>query len=113
MTRVPLRNATRPEAKRCAAPGCDIPIVALATGRPARFCSGACRARAHRQRHTSPPPVAEADMGSASSRGRHPDRAWLVRLRRGDHSVVVAIGLRRLAADRLVEQINDLLADPA
>jgi len=27
--------------------------------------------------------------------------------------VVVAIGLRRLAADRLVEQINDLLADPA
>jgi hypothetical protein len=52
-------------------------------------------------------------MGSASSRGRHPDRAWLVRLRRGDHSVVVAIGLRRLDADRLVEQINDLLADPA
>jgi hypothetical protein len=35
-----------------------------------------------------------------------------VRLRRGDHSLVVAIGLRRLAADRLVEQINDLLADP-
>jgi len=52
-------------------------------------------------------------MGSASSRGRHPDQAWLVRLRRGDRSVIVAIGLRRNHADRLAEQINQLLADPA
>ena len=51
-------------------------------------------------------------MGSASSRGRHPDKAWLVQLRHGDRSVVVAIGLRRPAADRLAEQVNDLLANP-
>jgi len=113
MTGVSLRNETRPEAKRCAAPGCDHPIIALATGRPARFCSDACRARAHRQRHPTAPPIAEADMGSASSRGRRLDRAWLVRLRRGERTVIVAIGLRRSAADRLVDQINDLLTDPA
>jgi hypothetical protein len=52
-------------------------------------------------------------MGSASSRGRHPDTAWLVRLRRDDRTVIVAIGLRRPIADRLAEQINNLLADPA
>jgi hypothetical protein len=51
----------------------------------------------------------EVDMGSASSRGRPPERAWLVRLRRSDRTVVVAIGLSRSAAERLAEQISDLL----
>lgn len=49
-------------------------------------------------------------MGSATSRGRPPERAWLVRLRRGNRSVIIAHGLRRYAADRLVEQLTDLLA---
>lgn len=111
MTTLSSRNETM--AARCAGPGCDHPIVPAATGRPARFCSNACRSRAHRRRHSSAPAVAEADMGSASSRGRHPERAWLVRLRRDQRSVVVAIGLRRSAADRLVDQINELFADPA
>ena len=37
-----------------------------------------------------------------------------MQLRHGDLSVVVvvAIGLRRPAADRLAEQVNDLLANP-
>ncbi|MBA2280531.1 MAG: hypothetical protein H0W25_04745 [Acidimicrobiia bacterium] len=113
MTKGSVRNETPPEGKACAAPGCTTPIVPLPTGRLARFCSDACRGRAHRHRHTPVPTTAEADMGSASSRGRHPDRAWLVRLRRGHRTVIVAMGLRQPAADRLVEQINDLLADPA
>lgn len=113
MTRVSSRNETQPEAGRCAAPGCHQPLRPAGTGRPARFCSNACRTRAHRQRHTTTPAVAEADKGSASSRGRHPDQAWLVRLRRGERAIIVAIGLRRPAADRLAEQINDLLANPA
>ncbi|MGH9155886.1 MAG: hypothetical protein ACRD1K_08680 [Acidimicrobiales bacterium] len=54
--------------------------------------------------------MAEVDRGSASSRGRHPDRAWMVRLRRGEHSTIVAIGLSHPAADRLAEQLTDLLA---
>jgi hypothetical protein len=51
-------------------------------------------------------------MGSASSRGRLPERSWLVRLRRADQAVIIAIGLRRRAADRLAEQITDLLQRP-
>jgi hypothetical protein len=111
MTGVSSRNET--PAARCAGPGCDNDIVSAATGRPARFCCAACRSRAHRRRNSNDHPVAEADMGSATSRGRHPDRAWLVRLRRGDTSIVIAIGLRRSAADRLAEQINQLLTAPA
>ncbi|WP_312884802.1 DNA adenine methylase [Nocardia barduliensis] len=33
---------------RCPAPGCGLPVRQPATGRPRRFCSGACRTRAHR-----------------------------------------------------------------
>jgi hypothetical protein len=93
----------------CGAPGCGQPVTQARTGRPARFCSTGCRVAAHRQRHRERGPLAvEVEHGSASSRGRHPDRAWLVRLRRADRSVVVAVGLSRLAADRLAEQIADL-----
>jgi hypothetical protein len=54
--------------------------------------------------------IADVDTGSASSRGRPPEQIWLVRLRRGDNSVIVAIGLYRAAAEHLAERINDLLA---
>ncbi len=94
----------------CAGPGCTQPITARPTGRPARFCSTACRVKAHRQRERDRAPLtAEVDHGSASSRGRRPELAWLVRLRRADRSVIVAIGLSRTAADHLAEQIADLL----
>jgi hypothetical protein len=94
--------------KTCAAPGCTKSVTERAAGRPARFCSTACRVRAHRHRHALPVTV-EVDLGSATSRGRPPERAWLVRLRRGDRSVIVAIGMRRNAADRLATQIEELL----
>ncbi len=48
-------------------------------------------------------------MGSATSRGRPPERAWLVRIRCGDSYVIVNTGLQRRAADRLAEQLTDLL----
>lgn len=48
-------------------------------------------------------------MGSATSRGRPPERAWLVRIRRDDSYVIVNTGLRRRAADRLAEQLTELL----
>lgn len=51
----------------------------------------------------------EVDFGSATSRGRPPERAWMVRLRRGERSVIVAIGLRRPAAERLAAGIAELL----
>lgn len=106
---VSLRDET--PAPTCAGPGCDEPVPQPPTGRPGRFCSSACRGRAHRQgqRARDVPVVAEVDFGSASSRGRLAEQAWMVRLRRGDHWVIVAIGLRRHAADRLAEQITDFL----
>ncbi|MHB1535501.1 MAG: hypothetical protein ACYC1D_13010 [Acidimicrobiales bacterium] len=55
------------------------------------------------------PLTVEVDAGSASSWGRSPDQAWLVRLRRSDRSLIVAIGLSRTAADHLAERIAELV----
>jgi hypothetical protein len=94
----------------CGEPGCTQPTTPRPTGRPARFCSAACRVKAHRQRERDRAPVTvEVDHGSASSPGRQPARAWLVRLRRTDRSVIIAIGLSRTAADHLAQQIADIL----
>ena len=106
---VPLRHDAA-KAVICSAPGCAAEVARAATGRPGVFCSAACRVRAHRARQRVAEPVSvEVDMGSASSRGRPPERAWMVRLRRGQRSVIVAIGLRQSAAERLASQIADLL----
>lgn len=58
------------------------------------------------------PITVEIDIGSASTRGRPPDRVWLLRLRRGDRQVITTIGLSRTGAEHLAEQVTDLLADP-
>lgn len=57
------------------------------------------------------PIVVEVDFGSASSRDRLAEQSWMVRIRRGERSVIVAIGLRRHGADHLAEQITDLLTN--
>ncbi len=108
---VSSRNETA-QVPVCCAPGCDSLLPRQATGRPARYCTAACRMRAHRHRHTRPEPAVsvEVDMGSASSRGRRRESAWLVRLRRDQRTVIVTIGLSRPAADHLAEQISDLLS---
>jgi hypothetical protein len=60
------------------------------------------------------PLTVEVDIGSASSWGRQSNQAWLVRLRRADRSIIVAIGLSRTAADSLAERIAELVRpDPA
>jgi hypothetical protein len=53
--------------------------------------------------------VVEVDTGSATSWGRPADRAWLVRLRRGERSVIVAWGLSHASAKRVAEQIIDVV----
>lgn len=94
----------------CAAGGCDKPLPVRGPGRPARFCSEACRARAYRQRRRQRGTiVAEVDLGSTSSKGRTQGRVWLVRLRRDNESVIIAIGLSRTQADALAERITRLL----
>jgi hypothetical protein len=49
------------------------------------------------------------DMGSATSWDRRPEWAWVVRLGRGDRSVIVAWGLSRPAAEALAERIVDVV----
>ena len=58
------------------------------------------------------PITVEIDTGSASARGRPPDRIWLVRLRRANRAVITTIGLSRTGAERLAEQITDILNPP-
>jgi hypothetical protein len=53
----------------------------------------------------------EIDTGSASSRGRPSDHAWMVRLRRADGSVIVAVGLSRTAAEHLADHIAEIVHD--
>lgn len=52
----------------------------------------------------------EVDMGSAISWDRPAEQAWLVRLRRGERSLIVAGGLSRRCAQSLAERIADLAA---
>ena len=55
-------ETTRPGL--CAGPGCTNPIPPRPTGRPARFCSTACRARSHRTHPPATEPVTvEIDRG--------------------------------------------------
>ena len=65
------------------------------------------------QPHAPGPVVVEVDYGSASTRGRPPDQAWLIRLRCGDRAVIITIGLRRPAAEHLADHIIEVLGPHA
>lgn len=55
----------------------------------------------------------EVEAGSASSWDRPPEQAWLIRVRRGQRSVIVAWGLSRPAAEHIAERIADVVCGPA
>ncbi len=59
-----------------------------------------------------PAVTVQIDTGSTSSRGRPPGRTWLIRLRRGNQSVITTTGLSRTSAEHLAEKITSLLAEP-
>ena len=89
----------------CAAPGCDKVVVRRpGPGRPAIYCSPACRASPLR-----PAIVVEVDHPEASTDGRDARRVWTVRLRRGRRVVVVAENLGWPSASALAGQLDDLL----
>jgi hypothetical protein len=54
--------------------------------------------------------VVEADLGSASSRGRRPESSWFVRVRNGEASVVMAWGLTRFNAEHLASRLAEVIA---
>ena len=96
--------------RACAGPGCLNPLPAPGRGRPARYCSPACRVRAYRRRRGQRGAISvEVDHGLTSSKGRPAGKTWLVRLRRGDEVVIVAIGLTNATAERLAERIRRLV----
>jgi hypothetical protein len=66
--------------------------------------------RAYRQRQSQRRAISvEVDRGSTSAKGRPAGKAWLVRLRRGNDEVIVAIGLTNAGAERLAERIRRLV----
>lgn len=98
----------------CARPGCTNPVPRNPRGRPRLYCSPACRTAAHRYDHpdTRAPLSVEVDHGSSSSRGRPAGHVWLVRLRRGSHEVIVAVGLGRPSAEHLARQLREVINPP-
>ena len=59
-----------------------------------------------------PPVTVQIDTGSTSSREQAPGRTWLIRLRRGNRSVITTTGLSRASAEHLAEKITSLLDEP-
>lgn len=105
---VPSRDETV-----CAAPGCTNPVVRNPRGRPASYCSPACRSatyRSTRRRADDGPVRVEVAHGSTSSKGRPAGRVWMVRMVRGDRSVIVSCGLGRISADSLARKIAELIS---
>ena len=91
--------------KTCAATGCANPVPATPRGRPALYCPPACRPS--RQRH--PGVTVELDHPTTSPDGRPTERVWAVRMRRGEHVVVLADGVGWPTATALARQLEDLL----
>ena len=92
----------------CAAPGCDEHVVRTGgRGRPAVYCSPACRpaGRGRAGVHV----VVEVDHQPTPDNERPTGRVWIVRLRRGTQSVVIAAELGRPSADLLAGQLDELL----
>ena len=93
----------------CAAPGCNNTVVRRARGRPASYCSPACRPS---RRTARPRLTVELDHPDTSPDGRPTDRVWVVRLRRGPRTVTIADNLGWPSAASLADQLNDLLTPP-
>ena len=104
-----MRNVTiLPMSKICERQGCDQILPEHSKGRPGRYCSAACRMAVYRKRKRGPV-TAEVHFGSATTRSRKEERAWMVKLRRGNKELIVAIGQTRDAAERLTARLNEFL----
>ena len=95
-------------SKICERQGCDQILPEHSKGRPGRYCSAACRMAVYRKRKRGPV-TAEVHFGSATTRSRKEERAWMVKLRRGNKELIVAIGQTRDAAERLTARLNEFL----
>lgn len=93
----------------CAAHGCTNPVIRQPRGRPAIYCSPACRP----SRRTARPRL-QVEIGhpDTSPDGRPTDRVWTVQLRRGPRTVTIADNLGWPSAATLADQLHDLITNP-
>lgn len=91
----------------CAAPGCANPVPPRVgrAGRPPIYCSPECRPSG---RPRPPGLVVEIDHGDIET-DVATARDWVVRLRRGPHSVVVGRGLGTLSARAFATELRSFL----
>lgn len=89
---------------RCAAEGCENVVVRRLgqRGRPPIYCAPECRPSYHR-----PPMSVEVEQTDGA--GYEHGRDWTVRLRRGDHVLVVRDGLGRFSATAFAAELSSLL----
>ncbi len=94
----------------CAAPGCDRPVPRpKRPGRPAIYCSPQCRPTRQRTGARRNTIAIEIEHPDVSPDGRPAERVWTVRLRRGQHIVVIADNLGWPTANALAHDLTDLL----
>jgi hypothetical protein len=88
----------------CAAPDCHNPVVRRPgrVGRPPVYCSPACRPTLARQ-------ALVVELVQDDSEDREPGRDWIVRLRRGAHTVPVRRELGHFTADAVATELRHFL----
>lgn len=92
--------------KICAAPHCDTPLTPNPRGRPAIYCSPACRPSGRR-----PAITVDITHPDISPDGRPAQRVWTVTLRRGSTTVVIATDLGWPSAIALATAMATALDD--
>jgi hypothetical protein len=90
----------------CARPDCDNPVVRKPgkVGRPPIYCSKACRPALAKQ-------VLVVELVQDDSEDREPGRVWIVRLRRGAHTVPVRQQLGRFTAEAIARELRYFLQE--
>ena len=97
------------DSRICARDGCENTVPPRTSpGRPAIYCSASCRPSASTKQGVSSL-VVELDHAPTPEDSRPTGRVWVVRLCRGEKSVVVAEELGRPSADQLVRELNELI----
>jgi hypothetical protein len=96
----------------CAAAGCTNPVPATGRpGRPALYCTPACRP-SRKPGNRRRPPALTVDLVDTNNDtdppGRNP-HSWAVRLRRGPATVTVADHLGRFTATALAGDLQHLI----
>ncbi|GAC1600791.1 MAG: hypothetical protein NVS3B21_28120 [Acidimicrobiales bacterium] len=104
---LPAAPAVTAGSLLCARPGCANPVVRTPgqTGRPPIYCSPQCRPS---RRFTRAQITVEVDHDDDPDDVRS-GRSWVVKLRRGRHSVTVGQDLGRFAASALSAELSQLL----